>query len=314
MFKMKKIAIASFLLVFSGFIAWGDVPLFSEITQPSVATLKTRVMTYNILCRRCYKGPYEEWSLRIKHLQETVVLAHADLVGLQELGSWNDVQDFQSVLPNHKPVVFENASLNRYDAVFFYYADRFTLIQQGGFWLSKHPYSGGLRNWNIPSMPRHLNWALLEEKETGKRFIFSNTHFDNNIPNQEKSAELVIREFSQRFKNIPIIFAGDMNSSPETEAYKKLSATYSDIKLENTFSLSHVRAAAEPAHAESAGVPDNIDHVFVGNASFRVTSWAQWRNSYRSDRGVEMMPSDHLPIIVELEFQFDNPSHFGVTE
>ena len=70
----------------------------------------------------------------------------------------------------------------------------------------------------LAACPRVCSWLLLEDRETGRRFCFANTHTDHVSELARKEGMiLVIRRMREFGKGVPIVFTGDHNCR-ETEA------------------------------------------------------------------------------------------------
>lgn len=126
-------------------------------------------------------------------------------------------------------------------AAVYYDAQRFTLLHTVTKWLSETP--------DIPSringahFPRSVTFAVLKCKETGKKLVYANTHFDCGPDAVREAESLCLAEIRRGFGDIPFIISGDFNFDPDSPACKLLcdggltdaSRFAIDTKLENTF-------------------------------------------------------------------------------
>ena len=119
----------------------------------------------------------------------------------------------------------------------------FTLEHSKTFWLSESPDRPS-KGWDAASV-RLVTLAVFQHRESRERVVVMNTHLDDqgSIARRE-SARLIIEEArswtsSQRWpSSLPVLLAGDMNSTEDEEAYKILSDKDSPLR--------DVRAMCEP--------------------------------------------------------------------
>ena len=81
----------------------------------------------------------------------------------------------------------------------FYRRDRLDLVKRGNFWLSETPEVVGSNTWNTP-FPRMVTWGQFEDKASGKRFYFFNTHFpyrDEDEPVRTKEAQVLLDQIAK---------------------------------------------------------------------------------------------------------------------
>jgi endonuclease/exonuclease/phosphatase family metal-dependent hydrolase len=133
--------------------------------------------------------------------------------------------------------------------------------------------------WSVPLPGREESRSLLIVEL--KRFIVCSTHFSLTEEDRLQSVEIINNLFDNTGK--PVILAGDLNATPESEVIKRLEEKWTMLN--------------------DRGVPtfpaDNpercIDYIFVlkgGNSGL-----------YADEARVEQEPvaSDHLPVLVKLK-------------
>ena len=117
-----------------------------------------------------------------------------------------------------------------------YRKDRFHLIDGGTFWLSNTPDVASSR-LNYDGVDRICTWVLLEDLETGKEFLLSNTHLINNRDEfyqkaRAKQAEILFHYL--RGKNyllqFPGFLTGDLNGEPNEPLYSVATNWYVDSR------------------------------------------------------------------------------------
>lgn len=263
------------------------------------------VMTYNVLCATiCGLGEYDPWEERIVHHADIFERHDPDLMALQELSTREQVDQMLDAAPGREAIFFDDGTAWA-DATLVYRKARFDVVDSGEYWLSPTPdeprstgFSGGIQ------LTRLVVWALLHDKHTDRELFFASTHFDNNSPSQEKSAPLVLERTLPFVKTHPVIFAGDFNSTPDSAAYKILTAeiTHDSFTFVNAQSIADhwsIVTNRDPEPEYDLGMV--IDHIFVAGDG---VDWsvARWHADLYSYGPMHRYPSDHFPIVAELDF------------
>lgn len=267
-----------------------------------------RVVTFNVLCSFCVDKGYDPWVDRVPHLQSIIAQHDPDLMGLQEL-FWtapdnDEVQMMMAANPVYTPLYFVNEPgkkpVSFPDATVYFRTERFEKKDGGFFWLSEQPdkpFSGG---WAKANFPRIVAWAVLLDRNTKRELYFATTHFDNNSPNQEMSAPLLLSKVAPFAANMPVIITGDFNSNPSTKAYQTLVGPLGETghKLINTWDVAKDKAIihnaeAEPAYDDAA----RIDHIFARSDTLAVQRWIVDVQRFGTD---SKHPSDHRLMMATL--------------
>jgi len=286
-----------------------DIESFNEMVKDvgnSTPGPQLVVMTYNVMCSFCvYEDHHDwvtDWNTRINWIRDVIKRHNPDLMGIQELSAFQaaypdevgDIGDpnvYGSVFYHHTPT--DSFKFDYPDATVYYRKARFDLLDYGVFWLGPHPdksFSGGFTG----SLYRLVVWTLLHDHVTGKDFYFATTHFDNNSPNQEESAPLVLSRFEPDAAKAPVILDGDFNSAPDTTAYKILTTGVNGqgFHFSDTFDLTqtlpHVDSNVNPI--PTFDTSRRIDHIFIAGGQFTVSDWVidMWHYGDKTQT-----PSDH---------------------
>ncbi|PHS54752.1 MAG: endonuclease/exonuclease/phosphatase [Lutibacter sp.] len=256
-----------------------------------------QIMTYNIR----YDNPNDgenQWLNRKEYLCDQIIYNEVDILGIQE-GLHHQVTYIDSILSN-----FGYVGVGRDDArekgeysAIFYNSNKFKVIESNTFWLSETPNEISV-GWDA-SMERICTYALFENKVSKEQFWVFNTHFDHigNIARIESSRLIYnrIKEINQ--KNLPVILMGDFNLKPESKPIKYLSHVLSDSKevsLEKPFGP----AGTFNGFKFKEPVKDRIDYIFINKEKVQVNKYA-----ILSDSKDCKYPSDHLPVLVEVQFK-----------
>jgi endonuclease/exonuclease/phosphatase family metal-dependent hydrolase len=174
----------------------------------------------------------------------------------------------------------------------FYRKDRLRVRTSGSFWLSDTPDVPGSRTWgNV--YPRMVTWAQFERIADGATFIFFNTHLPYRNEDEAariRSVELILKRIDELPKTERVILVGDFNTTPDNRAHALLTASLDDAWI---------------VARERRG-PDATFHAFSGRADRRL-DWILFRGFEAKSIATVTMhqegryPSDHFPVIAELE-------------
>ena len=289
---MKRTALATVLICSLWFL-----PVCGSDPEGDGQGIPLCVMSYNVLFT--FPNPdYDSWQVRREHVAAIILEHDPDLIGFQEPfpSQINDLHEFCPGYEDSMVRLFPDSSI-------FYRGERFEKLSEGYYWLSPTPdrLSIGFGNF----FPRNAVWAVLQERDSGRAFFFTNTHFDNTSPFQENAAPLFLARTLEYAAGLPIVATGDFNSKPDSEAYRILvEGDDSDdgeevFRLQDTYDLAgeHILYAwgEDPPPFDPTG---RIDHVFVSQGLFEISSWTV--DLYTYDDG--MRPSDHDAIVTHLEF------------
>lgn len=268
-------------------------------TPPDPAPLT--VMTYNVMCSFCQPPGFDDWATRVPHLDEAINRHDPDLLAIEELFYQSEVDTFRDDHPGYTAIYYidpgtPNAPFKLYpDATIFYRTSRFTEVRHGVFWLSPTPDTPWTGGFAQNQLWRLFVWAELVDKPSGKHLVFAATHFDNNAPSQEKSAPLVVDRMTPLAKKMPVIVAGDFNSTPSTTAYKTLAAAF-----ENTYDLAKTpRIDTNQDPVPTWDPSTRIDHIWTDGHTFTVPDWAVDIHAYGNPA---KYPSDHFAIAAKLDW------------
>ncbi|MDR3070442.1 MAG: fibronectin type III domain-containing protein, partial [Propionibacteriaceae bacterium] len=223
---------------------------WSNGTPAEARTLKEqislKIASYNVRCFNCYKGGANEgtWYERRDAVAATVLKQKPDIIGFQEASqAWikndagtktinkaqfNDLVDrlgppYKLTNENRSNCVdatksssckykYQGASLG---TKIVYNSDKLELVSEGSLLLSTSSTS---------DLDRYVAWAVMRERETGKRFLFADVHLETyTTGNTEKhnlrvkqTQEVVALLKQKNPDNLPVFIVGDLNSSKYT--------------------------------------------------------------------------------------------------
>ncbi|MBL7968063.1 MAG: endonuclease/exonuclease/phosphatase family protein [Prolixibacteraceae bacterium] len=257
-----------------------------------------RVMTYNIR----YNNPGDgvnAWPNRSQQVGALLDFYQADVFGLQE-ALIGQIEDLHQQLPhfNWVGVGRDDGKKEGEFSPLFYNSQKYKSEKEGWFWLSETPEKPGL-GWDA-ACNRICTWIVLKETKSGNRFMVFNTHFDHmGNKARTESARLILRKIEElNTKNLPVILTGDFNLTPEQEPVSVITAKLKDSKAvsqkapygpEGTFN----------SFKFDAPMKSRIDYIFVSNQVDVL------RYGVLTDSKDQRYPSDHQPVLVDLEIKAD---------
>lgn len=251
------------------------------------------VMSYNIRLNTASDG-VNAWPNRKDNVKALVKFYDTDILCVQE------------ALPEQFDALLENTDFDvvgagrddgkrkgEFSAVYFN-KNRFTKKDGGTFWLSLTPDVPS-KGWDA-QLNRVCSWVKLYDKSNKKEFIVFNTHYDHvGVQARIESAKLIKQKIQEIAPKLPVIFTGDLNVTPETEAIATIKSFLIDTK----------EISVEPPYGPTgtfngfkweSPLKDKIDYIFV-NKAFKVQKFA-----VLSDSKEKRYYSDHLPVFVKLFF------------
>ena len=251
-----------------------------------------RVATYNLR----YDNPGDgvnAWPSRKENVKALIRYHDFDIFGTQE-GLVNQLNDLCE-MPEY---AYFGAGRNdgkdggEHSAI-FYKTERFKLLESGNFWLSETPDTPR-KGWDATCCNRICSWAKFKDANTKKVFYFFNVHFDHQgVVARRESGKLMIQKIKEIAGNAPVIFTGDLNSTPETEQVQTIQTLLND-SYQVTAMPPYGPAGTFNGFHFDAPLKERIDYIFV-NKSFKVLKYA-----VLTDAKDQRYPSDHLPVVADV--------------
>lgn len=267
--------------------------LVSTIAFAQKKASPIKIITYNIRLNVASDG-INAWPNRKDNVKALVKFHDADILCVQEALP----EQFDALLENSN---FDVVGVGREDgkrkgefSAVYFDKDRFTKKDGGTFWLSETP--------NVPSkgwdaaLNRVCSWVRLYDKSNKKEFLVFNTHYDHvGVTARIESAKLIKQKIQEIAPKLPVVFTGDLNVTPETEAIATIKSFLTDAK-EITQEPAYGPEGTFNAFDFNSDLKNRIDYIFV-NKGFKVQKFA-----VLSDSKNKRYPSDHLPVFARLWF------------
>lgn len=246
-----------------------------------------KVVSFNIRC--CDDKDGHAISERAPRLHAAITPLEPDLIGLQEY-----TPQWETYINRYFGEVYE--VFNQYrsaespeSAPILWRRDRFTCQNKGYFWLSDTPDVES-RGWDERyHCHRICEYVLLQERESGKSFVFMNTHYGFGDAGQIKSGELIYAR-SRKISALPTIVTGDFNMNPDSPGYAVMSSHFTDVNAATRRDSSSTYHGYHPEqHPDS-----RIDYCFVSGGVIPVDQ----KSILTTIQG--KYPSDHYGLEIDL--------------
>jgi len=252
-----------------------------------------KVVSYNIRVGKANDND-NSWAYRKQASIDMVKDIDPDIFGVQEC------VDFQRTFLEEGLPEYKSIGVGRDDGkqkgeqmAIFFKKDRFKLIDWGTFWLSETPEIPS-KSWDS-AYNRTATWALLKDKDSGKKLYFVNTHLDHKGGEaRARGLSLIVdRIKSINPKGFPMVLTGDFNVTPDDPCLKSL--------------VGRMQCARETAPVTDHQITYNgwgktdrtqpLDYIywseFAGCTKFRVITEEYGRKYV----------SDHYPVVATLKYK-----------
>ena len=170
----------------------------------------------------------------------------------------------------------------------FYLKEEVELIDGGTFWLSQTPDEVS-KGWDAACF-RTCTWAILKKKDTGKKFVYMNTHLDHmgKVAREESIKLIVERAEALTGGKLPVYITADFNSRTSEPIFKPMLAAMLDAR-EKAIETDE-RGTLNCWGTTPPGVV--IDHIFFRGAE------AQKFEVLRDKNYGAPYVSDHYPVML----------------
>lgn len=272
----------------------------------TAAELPLRAVSFNIRFAATDPGEDEEpWSDREPLVTDLISRAASDgpaIVGLQEVlhEQLTDLKDGLGDEWSHIGVGRDDGEEAGEYSPILYRSDMFDVIHEETKWLSETPdepsFGWGANNRRI------VVTGVFEHKETGQRFISSNTHLDHEVAEARVEGVKVVIErieaMQEEYGPFAVTLTGDFNSQPGEDADEEMTSIG---YLEDLYDVAEGRKGPENTYT---GFPEDttqtrIDYVFIGPKG--EDNWvAELYEVLDSETDDDVRASDHRPVVGHL--------------
>lgn len=274
--------------------AWyvASLALALAVGSSPLAAQTLRVMSFNVRVPVEADGP-NRWEARRDIMVRTIREEHPDVLGTQELHQ--EQGDYiVAKLPEYTWFGIDRRGGHSDEHMgVFYRKDKLVLKDSGNFWLSDTPDQPGSISWGHP-YPRMVTWALFQDKASGRRFYYYNTHLpyqEQDEPARVKGAKEILGRLAKLPANLPFILTGDLNTDASSPTYALLTK-----QLTDTRAVAPTVAGPEKTFHNFTGQPtQRID--FIMERGFKPTHFATLTTQQDG-----RYPSDHFPVEADLQW------------
>jgi len=261
-----------------------------------------RAMTFNIRYDNPNDGA-DAWPNRKELVASTIRFHQTDILGTQE-GMHHQLVELDELLPEFDWVgVGRDAGDEKGEfCAIFYRTDRFSVIDDGTFWHSTTPEIPGSMGWDT-AITRITTWVRFYDNVNSRSFITFNTHYDHiGEIAREESSKLILQKIHELANGDPVILMGDLNTTEGEKPYQIITKPdQGAVHVELFDGFYHTEEAHHGPTStwngfEQIATDRRIDYIFV-DSKFSVK-----RHAILSDTKSGRFPSDHLPVVADLEF------------
>lgn len=306
MFKITVLRIFSWLLssiffIFGSTKTAGLISLYPhyiskkevfDISQVEKVENKATVMSFNIRCFTENDEGKRNWYYRGNLVIENIKSTQPDIIGFQEVTK-KQLKYLSKTLKGYNYVFkYRDTSSSSESCPIYYREDKYTLLDEGTFWLSETPDVISI-GWNS-ACPRICTYTILEEKANGKQLIVFNIHLDHISEEARiKGIDLVLDKV-QEFGNLPAILMGDFNAYDNSKTYKMATEHLLDTKYQTENTMDSTTFQSWGTKLDTP----RIDYIMISKDDFLVDKYFVQTDTYDG-----VYPSDHFPVCSILQLK-----------
>ena len=250
------------------------------------------VMTYNILGDMNKSGRPSDARIR---MVKTILNNDVDVLGTQEDGS------------EHSKYFVEN--LKKYDIYrgyaesgdyIYWRKDKFDSLAEGYYFLSDTPEQRS--KYSDSNQYRTMTYVILKEKQTGKQFLFVNTHLDYRSSEETRVKQIdVLAALIKKVNkdNLPLVVLGDFNTTMDTGGSAVVNFLWKNPNINLTSKVAESKGDKGPTLIEGKFTlrhPYVFDYIFVTPDLVYTKYYTVVNNIFNGK-----YPSDHLPVLAQIE-------------
>lgn len=261
---------------------------FTMIFSPSATYEKkgdATIMTYNVMAG-------ELTETRLDAVIRQIRAVDPDSFGLQEVKKGSKAYLEAAFGDYDTYSVSDETEYTTFDTL-FWRKSKFRMISADHVFLSTTPGRPST-GWDA-NHRRMLQWVVLEDKETGCRFIHANTHLDNGGDTARTESVKMIEKYLGA-SEYPVVVSGDYNCRYTGDTIKSFAA----MGWNNTMNMCGITSSKDTFHGYTGDDVNHspIDHIFVKGVQ-SAKNWMIHKDTYNGT-----YPSDHFPLSVELHFDY----------
>lgn len=271
-----------------------------------------RFANYNVRYVNASNGDTGEqlWANRREYVVRNITEYDFDIVGMEEVTGNNkdavtqksQLQDLREMLTGYADYSVEREGKNYSYNSIFYKSDKYTVLNQGFFYLNEHPEKPG-KGWG-EDIPRTCIWLHLSDNASGQDFYFVSTHVNYGATEcGVESGKLIGKRIRELVGQKPMVMVGDFNMSRSAheEAYRGYASHFYDLALTAPVNqclpadgpqITATTTGWTPAVKQKTG--QEYDYIFYDHMeplSRHIIT------QYYPEAGRTVNPSDHYPVL-----------------
>lgn len=269
--------------------------IFVGISCSSPKKTELKVISYNVRLNTGSDGE-NRWDNR-KHASVNMINDEKPTIfGLQEAKP-EQVRYLAENLPQygHIGVGRDDGKSKGEHMSIFYLKNAIELLDGGTFWLSETPEKPSM-GWDADCI-RTCTWTKLKVKQTGKEFIYLNTHLDHvGYEAKLKGLALIVERAKEiASEDMPVFLTADFNAITSSPIFESVKGYLLDGREEAP--ETDRRATINFYQPGNEDKPEwVIDHVFFRGAE------AKYFKVLRDKNYGAPYISDHYPVVLQVEF------------
>lgn len=266
----------------------------TECEFPNANKASLNIMSYNILMDLNKTGrPSDPRSKMVS----TILANDTDVFGTQEDNNDNGNVFFKKLGAYS---YYKGANEENNGNYIYWKTDRFNLLKKGFYYLSDTPEIRS--KFSDSKHYRTMTYVILEDKETGKQFLFVDTHLQNNntegSDDTTRKKQLVVLTSLIKQINVnslPVIIMGDFNTSSDAVSVQTFKRD--NPNLGETIDIAVTKGDIGKTFANNfKDRTDTIDHIFVSTDRIYTKYFSVIDNKTNGK-----YPSDHLPLLAQID-------------
>ncbi|MBO7179770.1 MAG: endonuclease/exonuclease/phosphatase family protein [Clostridia bacterium] len=281
----------------TGFLIGSIQNKYNEEHAYTKPTEKLNIMTLNV-CSWSFDG--KDLETRVKNISKVILNNEIDSLGVQEatpywMNALNEKlsESYGFVGVGSNTALDYKSSKDDGDefTAIFYLKNKFNVVDSGYFWLSETPEEISY-GWGS-AYRRICTWVILENKHTKTQYVHINAHFDNASSEARRNSIGMILEKAKEFKDLPVVFTGDLNFLEISMGYKDIT---SDV-LKDTKVLAEDTMHSQTFHnADPNAFKDYVLDYILINDGFKALKYEVLKKRYEF-----RYISDHHAVVAKVE-------------
>lgn len=231
----------------------------------------------------------KSWFYRADLFLKSISEQTPDIIGFQEVTKMH-CKYLADNLPDYDYVIeYRDKSLQPEACPVFYRTDKFECTDKGSFWLSNTPEKMS-KDWGAMCY-RICSYAILLEKDSGKKLVVFNTHLDHVSDEARINGIGVVLDKIKQFGSLPSIIMGDFNATEDSKTYKAATKNFDDAKYKTDKTQ---KGATYQGFGEALD-SENIDYFMISKTEIKVNEYKIITKTYDG-----VYTSDHFPIYLNI--------------